>query len=285
MELLTKQVKKDFNLYTVSDVHIGSLFCVEEKFKEVIQDIKDDKQALVYFNGDLIQGFTRNHKNWEHTSLVAGLETPIEQAEYLVELLKPIKNKIIGIGMGNHELDCMKRAGDVTKHNICKPLGVPYGGYKAKITFMNGKKFLFKALYHHGSSTINSKNRDPKKQREANENKLIDTLIQMGESDCAFMCLGHVHKILFVKPEVDLLLTSNENKIKQLYNAYDFETQTQEVIPINHRWYGCSGGFEINQKEGVISYAERAGYAPSVLGSIKLEVRKGLITDLKPIYK
>ena len=286
MELLQEAVKKDFNLYSVSDIHVGSLFCREDKVKEVIEEIRLDKKGLVYFNGDLIQGFTRNHKNWEHSSLVRGLETPLEQAKHLVDLLRPIRKKIIGIGMGNHELDCQKRAGDVTLHNICTPLDVPYGGYKAKITFRNEGKLLFKALYHHGFGSINSKNSDPKKRREANENSLVAKLMQMGHSDCAFMCMGHTHKILTVKPEVDVLLTSDEeDKIKQLYDVYDFKTQTQKVIPANHRWYGNSGCFEINELEGVNGYAEMAGYAPAVLGCLKLEVRNGLITDLKEIYK
>lgn len=285
MELLSKVVPEDFNLYTLSDVHIGSLFCVEHKFKEVIEEIRKDKKALVYLNGDLIQGFIKNHKNHDYRDLVKGLETPIEQANHLIELLNPIKDKIIGIGMGNHELSCQKSAGDVTKYNICKPLEVPYGGYSATIEFNSKKRFLFKAFYHHGFGSINSKNRDPKRRREQNENALVDKLAQLGETDCAFMSIGHTHKLLIVKPEIDLLLTSKDKKIKQLYNAYDFETQTAGVIPINHRWYGNSGCFEVNKLKGVNGYAEMAGYAPSVLGCLKLEVRDGLITDLKAIYK
>lgn len=285
MESLNQQVSKDFNLWGVSDIHIGSIFCVEEKFKEIVKEIEDDPIGLVYLNGDLIQGFTKNHKNWEHTGLVDGLELPIEQADHIVNLLRPIKDKIIAVGMGNHELPAQKSAGNITKSNICDKLEVPYGGYSSVVTFKNKRKFLFNAYFHHGFGSINSKNKDPKKRREANENALVNKMVEVGESDCAFMSMGHTHKIIVVKPEVDLLLTHKDNKTKQLYNAYDFETQTSDVIPINKRWYGNSGCFEINKLEGVNGYAEMAGYAPSVLGCLRLEVRDELITDLVPVYK
>lgn len=135
-------------LYAFGDQHIGSKDCNLDKVKEDIKKIREDKQAIVILMGDLINNSLRN-------SVGAGsyddLINPNEQIDLAVKLLKPIKNKIIGIHTGNH---CRRAYNETTLHPellIAKELNISFLGDDC-FTLLNFNEESYVIHSAHGST-------------------------------------------------------------------------------------------------------------------------------------
>ena len=106
-ELLSQSIEKniftadsdiDTFIFTLSDLHIG--LGNLEYIEELVKFIKKIPHAMIVIGGDLIDNPTRNSKG----SVIECYAPPQEQIKLAVELLKPIKDKIVCIiGSGNHE--------------------------------------------------------------------------------------------------------------------------------------------------------------------------------------
>jgi len=120
---------KDYvNIIPLGDIHFGAKECDIDKLEEWIDWIKHDKNTSVMLMGDLINCGTK-------VSIGAGTfdddYNPEEQYYKMIEYLKPIRKKIIGAHLGNHEERIrMETSFDITKL-MCKDLDVPYLGYSA----------------------------------------------------------------------------------------------------------------------------------------------------------
>lgn len=111
---------KDARIYILSDLHIGDPNADEHVISERIKQIADDPRGMVILNGDIMNTALRNS-----VSDVYGEKmTPMEQINYAVTLLSPIKDKIIGADTGNHEYRIYKNDGIDTMKMVCKELGV-----------------------------------------------------------------------------------------------------------------------------------------------------------------
>lgn len=122
-----KSVRADYptdwpyaNVYTLADLHIGDPHCDEAEVQRLVNRIKDDPYGLCVLNGDLMNTALRNSVS----DVYGELMSPMQQVSYLVELLAPIKDKIIGVTTGNHENRTYKSDGiDVTAF-VCRELGI-----------------------------------------------------------------------------------------------------------------------------------------------------------------
>ena len=84
-------------IFTLSDLHIG--IGNKQYIKDIIEFIRKMDNAYVIIGGDILNNTTK-------TSLGSVLEeyaTGEEQVNLAVELLKPIKDKILAMIEGNHE--------------------------------------------------------------------------------------------------------------------------------------------------------------------------------------
>lgn len=108
------------NVYTLADLHIGDPHCDEGEVSARIKAAADDPYGLVVCNGDLLNFALRNSVS----DVYGELMSPMQQIAYLVSLLTPIKDKIIGVTAGNHEQRTYKSDGiDVTRL-VCRELGI-----------------------------------------------------------------------------------------------------------------------------------------------------------------
>jgi predicted phosphodiesterase len=95
-----------------ADLHIGDRFSNKEGIKERIEYIKNTPNAYCILNGDLMNNATKTSVSDSY----AEEYTPMEQVEMCMELLEPIKDKIIAITSGNHEKRTYNKEGiDITK--------------------------------------------------------------------------------------------------------------------------------------------------------------------------
>jgi len=183
------------HIYVVplGDLHVGSLHFTkksEEKLRGYVKWIKNTPGAYTVLMGDLINCATLGSPSnpFEQNMDLS------EQIETVVELLKPIKHKILGAISGNHESRLEGYAGYNPTISICDRLGVYYLGYDGVIIFRLGchsskkgkqrnPRATFSGYFHHttgGGSTIGGKiNR---------VDKLRDIVV-----DADFYCGAHNH--------------------------------------------------------------------------------------------
>jgi predicted MPP superfamily phosphohydrolase len=103
---------KNVEIHTLADLHIGDKFCDMEAIKNKINYIRDTPNAYCILNGDLMNNATKTSVS----DCYAEELTPMEQVEMCIELLEPIKDKIIAMTAGNHEKRTYNKEGiDITK--------------------------------------------------------------------------------------------------------------------------------------------------------------------------
>jgi predicted phosphodiesterase len=108
------------NLYPIADLHLGSNHHNKKELLALIDVINNDPNGYVVLNGDLINNAIRNSVS----DIYEERMSPEKQIDELVEIFKPIREKILSITTGNHEVRTWKVAGiDVTR-NFCYRLGL-----------------------------------------------------------------------------------------------------------------------------------------------------------------
>ena len=78
-------------IHTLADLHIGDNFCDIELVRNTIDYISDTENAYVILNGDLMNNATKTSVSDSYAEKLS----PMEQISTLVDLLTPIKHKII----------------------------------------------------------------------------------------------------------------------------------------------------------------------------------------------
>lgn len=118
---LSKHIK-EVKIVTLSDLHIGEANCDMKAVKETIDTILKDKSCYVILNGDLMNNATINGKSDSYAELLS----PMEQVKRAVELLAPIKDRIISADTGNHERRTYRDDGIDIMYFVMAELGLTH---------------------------------------------------------------------------------------------------------------------------------------------------------------
>ena len=96
---------KPFKLYAIGDIHLGSKQCDEKAFKRDVKRATKDPNALVILMGDMIDSIVATDtKRYRADTIKNPVDDIIDRdIDDLLEILKPLKNKLIGVITGNHE--------------------------------------------------------------------------------------------------------------------------------------------------------------------------------------
>jgi hypothetical protein len=131
-ETLIKYVYGDeIKVKPISDVHLGAVACDEFAFKKYLAD-SDDKTYFIGV-GDLLdlvvwldfKRYRPSQNKADHSE-----DDVIDQwIERAVKILDPYKERILGLGEGNHEDAITKHHGTNPMKRICEALHVPFLGY------------------------------------------------------------------------------------------------------------------------------------------------------------
>lgn len=287
MELIKKQMPRDYVLIDSSDYHYGSLNCCREKIRHMIDKVATKKNHFLINKGDSIEAILPNDKRYLNCNMdiKENLLSPAQQADAVIKDFSPIKDKIVGWGFGNHEYKLLNTM-DFGRY-IAAQLNVPYGAYSFKFSaYDKNNELMHKMFFTHGYGNINSNAKDDI-QRLANKKALLkNKLCKSGFGDCIYMSMGHTHQLIVVDPTVEdkLFFTDDGNGIKQHYHV--MTPQNSSYIPPDSRWYGCSGSFlklYTNPGTYAINYAEVAGYEPSEIGWIEIYVQDGNVVEVQKI--
>jgi len=232
-------------LYPIGDIHASSIHCAEDKIESKINSIRQERNAYIIGMGDLVDSIIKDDPRFDMGGLAKWVEPDniVEsQREWIVRLLKPVKNKIICLLSGNHEENIHKRYQDDIMGNICKDLGVPWGGYSCFIDLNCTRKgsneshhFTIHAFHGAGAAVTEG-------ARLMRLKRLIDSV----EADIFLM--GHLHTMTSYLPEK---LALRNHKIKNI-----------------HKVAVTTGSWLKSYTQGAItSYGELKGYPPSQLGA------------------
>jgi len=229
-------VKDELLLIGLGDVHLGSTDCNVEKFKRTVDWIKSKPNSRVIIMGDLIDAGLKD-------SIGGGTfdndSTPEQQMTTIIDLLKPIKEKIWCILSGNHEDRVRQRTSIDVTNLIASALDAKYCGSSCFIKVMFGKQnyIIFAAHGNTGSLTPSGK---------------LGAVMKFGAYiDADLYMMGHVHELMH--HTTDYLHVSLKDK----------------MILTDKRHYVLTGHF-LNYG----GYAEQKGYAPGKTGVAKIILRK-----------
>ena len=109
--------REDIKIYPIADVHFGAKEHLEKEWNDFLSRIAKEENSYVILGGDLINNSTRSSvaNIWTETC------SPREQKRRMVEMLTPIRNKILCAVPGNHERRSVRDADDEPIYDImCK---------------------------------------------------------------------------------------------------------------------------------------------------------------------
>lgn len=94
-------------IHTFADEHIGDKYCDIEDIRRRIEYVRETPNAYCILNGDLLNNATRTSVSDTYSDTL----TPMKQIDRGIELFSPIKDKVLAITSGNHELRTYKSEG------------------------------------------------------------------------------------------------------------------------------------------------------------------------------
>lgn len=108
------------NVYTLADLHIGDPHCDMAYVDSQLKKIKDDPYGVVVCNGDLLNSALKTSVSDVYGETLK----PVDQITTLIDMLEPMKDKIIGVTTGNHEWRVYRNDGVDIMRIVCKQLGI-----------------------------------------------------------------------------------------------------------------------------------------------------------------
>lgn len=252
----------EIKIYCVADVHMLSRACAEERFRKDMQLIANDPFAFWVGGGDYAEFIGHDDGKRFDPDCVSESVTIADlgrlgrvSMERVRDAFLPIKDKCLGLLLGNHEKAFQKAHKQEDLHGwLCEEMGVRNLGYcalfdvvflrrpKARLRILedrpdSGNGESFRIFAHHGAgyaSTPGGK---------------LNRLIQfMHNFDADVYFIGHVHDQI-------------SKRIPQLTaNAQCDKIVQRDKVGV------ITGSYLKTYAHGTITYGEQRGYAPVPIG-------------------
>lgn len=144
---------KDYvEILFLGDIHYGNPKCDLKELKRYIEWVLEDKvHRRVVGMGDYIENVSLA-RNAGGTDLYTQTVNPTMQMDYIVKVLKPVKEQILGMLTGNHELRTMKGSQIDLGKIIADSLEVDYLGYENFVRIQFSRYKAWHMYVHHGDS-------------------------------------------------------------------------------------------------------------------------------------
>lgn len=187
--------RPDITIVPISDVHLGAAEHMEREWKAFCASILSHPNVYITLGGDLINNATRNSVSnvFEETM------RPREQKKLMVELLTPIRDRILCAVTGNHERRSGKDADDDPTYDILCKLDLEHL-YRENIAFvkidMNGNNNGGSGNPTYGLVVTHGAGGGIYTGAAVNRNERFGYVID--GMDC--LIVGHVHKPFVTRP-------------------------------------------------------------------------------------
>lgn len=237
---------KNLIILPISDLHYGNPLFSLSHFKRTLKFL-EEPNVFGFLNGDLCESSIRTSKG----EIFRQVGTPQDQRDWVIEQFLPVKDKLLGMTIGNHEERIYNEVGVDICQDIAKALGIPYraSGMSVKISFGDNnnyttdRPYTYWGYFTHGYGGARTKSAKAVK---------VERTATWLHSD--FYCMAHDH-VVNVAPDVYLMpdpRTREEkttNGEKTGFTVGSFKATRKMLIKSNAylKWGG---------------YSERLGFPP-----------------------
>ena len=121
----------DITIIPLADVHLGSAECMEMEFIKFIDTVKETPNTYLAVLGDLLDNGIKSSVSNTYKQVMS----PSQAKREMINILKPVADRIIVILPGNHELRSKKESDcDITFDMACE-LGIE-NRYRENLAFL-----------------------------------------------------------------------------------------------------------------------------------------------------
>src|SRR2546427_4027021 len=114
------------NIEPLSDIHVGSVFHDKVKFKERVNYIQSDPNRYTILMGDSFDMTLPDHKFFDAKTQDPDLPELEDQFQYLLNMLLPIRHKILAVLTGNHDERLRLKHGQDFVSRLVRELNLEY---------------------------------------------------------------------------------------------------------------------------------------------------------------
>ena len=254
------------------DIHAGVRACDFDRFKADVEEMRKTPNMYGFLGGDMCDFISPDDKRFDAKTLTPETllelnDLPLKMARQVIDVLLPVKHRLLFGLEGNHEKSLHDRKNIDIASFICASLGIPNLGYTAlarikidrSVMPTHSKTIMLYASHGFGSSI----------KFGGKINRLIDC-IQMVEADIYMM--GH-----------------NHGKGVAMVDRFYASKKGYEKIVAHHKVCVLGGTYLRTYQRGTSGYGERKGYAPAPVGCMTIKIipflqgRDGSRTFEKPV--
>jgi hypothetical protein len=248
-----------FLLFFLTDLHLGAAACDERLLKTHLNIIANTPQAYWILGGDALDCITRKdprHEEEAYASWLWGKSDVVQhQLDYLFSLLDPIADRCLAVLKGNHEFQMLRYYDRDTyrailrhlaerSHRKPEDLRLDTNGFlqlifRRSTTGCHPHSWRFTMYCHHGYGS----------GRLQGGHALTLGRV-LSRFDCDLALLGHRH----IRQFVDMSVVGPNGRKR--YRAAAFVPSYLDSYLENHE-----------------SYAERAGYPATHLGTFPIQIK------------
>lgn len=210
MEMIVHRFPGNVRIYPISDVHLGASGHLADEWDAFCRSVLRQPDVFLILNGDLINNSTRSSVG----NIFEETMRPREQKSRMVEMLTPLRDRILCFTTGNHERRSIKDADDDPTYDIACKLDLE-DLYRPNIAFLKlmlgtdnrrdgadrANRCYYFAVTHGAGGGIYTGATVNRNERFGN---IIDGL------DC--LVVGHTHKGTVSKPE-KLVIDAHNNQV------------------------------------------------------------------------
>jgi len=260
----------EIKLWCIADIHWMARACAEDKIRKDIALIRDDPYSFWIGGGDYADFIGYSDRRFDADAVAdwvpVGKLSQLGQAavEGVRDLFWPIRDKCLGLLLGNHEKQYQQKLQQENLHGwLCTELGVENLQYSCLLDLVFRRKagikrpFLtrelpegggtaegFRIFCHHGAGYAQTPG--------GKLNRLV-AFMQRFDADIYFC--GHVHDRV-------------GRRIARLGADAKCTTLTQQI-----RLGIITGAYLKTYSQGVTTYAEQRGYEPVTLGAAWVKIK------------
>lgn len=206
MELIVHQfpARPNLRIYPISDVHFGAAEHMAAEWEHFCENVLKDDNGYLILGGDLMNNATRSSVSnvFEETM------RPRSQKRHIVEMLKPLRSRILCMVSGNHERRSLKDADNDPSYDIACKLDIEHL-YRENAAFVkiqmgrqdaDGKKnptYVLTVTHGAGGGMLTG--------GAVNRNERFGYAID----GCDILVVGHTHKPFVTQPSKIKIDTHN----------------------------------------------------------------------------
>jgi hypothetical protein len=135
-------------LYPLVCMHLGAQQCDYKFITEHIERLRKDPNGFGVYLGDGGECVTKLSKGGIYEQIL----NPQEQHDVLVDMMNPVKHKLLFGIRGNHGHRIFKETGLSFDKNLCHRLNIPYLGVSAFCNLIVNRS-SYDLFFHHGSAS------------------------------------------------------------------------------------------------------------------------------------